>query len=677
MPREERRERLDQLMRVGKDVTLAACSLAPRSPERYGGMAGTSPGLLLNSARARHVTASCGRRTMHLNYAERVKSGRFELLGYGEVELDRPLDFSHDPLSQSRWPLRHGMTVNYRSGRYGDPKWIWELNRLQHVPALLCAWHLTDDDGYLSAARSDLTAWLEHSRPGYGVGWVNAFEPALRVISLALSLDALRAAGTEYEALRRALIDSITDHVGWITRYPSTHSSANNHRLAELVAPIVTSMLSPESCGTAPVPEQLAELEGLVLHLFYPDGGYAEQSFSYATFALDLLVLVVATLAASGANAPDWLCDVIARADRAIGAQSGMGGYLPDYGDRDDGQAFILDGGIQRDVKSIRCLLRAAIGVESPGADATATWLFCGRAPARSAPPPGPGDIDGFILPDTGVVLMRREDTCVQFDVGCLGLSPIAAHGHADALHVTVLQGDAIVIGDPGTGSYYGSPRVRGAFRGTGFHATVLVDGVDQAIPQGPFLWGSLPNAAMDFHDSHRRAARGHHDGYQRLPAPVAHVRTVVLVDEGLVAVRDDLVSSGRHVYSQRWPVNPDCRLVESRQGVARFAGEIEFSVVTTVPVTPLVYCGSRTPFLGWWSDRLESVRPAPLLTVETSGRGPVTMISLIACGVEVPVVTQAAGGTTVVTVGDKTSEIDWSPRPDGGPCIDSLGVLG
>ena len=62
-------------------------------------------------------------------------------------------------------------------------------------------------------------------------------------------------------------------------------------------------------------------------------------------------------------------------------------------------------------------------------------------------------------------------------DVGPLGYLSIAAHGHADALAVTLSAEGRELIVDPGTASYYGNPAWRTVHRGTRVHPTVCVDG--------------------------------------------------------------------------------------------------------------------------------------------------------------------------------------------------------
>src|SRR4051794_21932063 len=105
------------------------------------------PALLLSRSHAELVSRFCpegAQRTV--SQARRFACGDFELLGYPSVRLSRPIDYSHDPFTGESWPEQHGLRINYRRVSVGDPKWIWELNRLQHVPLVLAAWLLEGDE---------------------------------------------------------------------------------------------------------------------------------------------------------------------------------------------------------------------------------------------------------------------------------------------------------------------------------------------------------------------------------------------------------------------------------------------------------------------------------------------------------------------------------------------------
>ncbi len=78
-----------------------------------------------------------------------------------------------------------------------------------------------------------------------------------------------------------------------------------------------------------------------------------------------------------------------------------------------------------------------------------------------------------------GVGLKKRSDN--TFDHAELGFNTIAAHGHADALHITLMiDGEKIFI-DPGTYCYHSDITWRNYFRKTKNHNTVTINQENQS----------------------------------------------------------------------------------------------------------------------------------------------------------------------------------------------------
>jgi uncharacterized heparinase superfamily protein len=84
----------------------------------------------------------------------------------------------------------------------------------------------------------------------------------------------------------------------------------------------------------------------------------------------------------------------------------------------------------------------------------------------------------------------------IIIDSGELGYLSIAAHGHADALAFTMSVAGKEILVDPGTYSYHTLPRWRNYFRGTAAHNTVVVDGKNQSVIGGNFMWVKHASAA-------------------------------------------------------------------------------------------------------------------------------------------------------------------------------------
>ncbi|MBI4775003.1 MAG: heparinase II/III-family protein [Deltaproteobacteria bacterium] len=90
----------------------------------------------------------------------------------------------------------------------------------------------------------------------------------------------------------------------------------------------------------------------------------------------------------------------------------------------------------------------------------------------------------------SGYTLMEAgRNTRIIFDHGPLGMPPLYNHGHADCLSLTLSVDGRQILVDPGTYRYNRVNELRKYFKGTRSHNTVTVDGKDQAVQQGNFIW--------------------------------------------------------------------------------------------------------------------------------------------------------------------------------------------
>ncbi|MEX2556606.1 MAG: alginate lyase family protein [Actinomycetota bacterium] len=568
--------------------------------------------------------------------AERRLEGQVTVLGHPELRLGRERVFDCDPLSGIPWPDRHGRLIDYRLASPGDPKLVWELERCQELPLLALAALLTDDPRFADAAASRLHAWLAGHPPGRGIAWANAFEPAIRAVSLAVAFDALRGHSLMTGEAERGVVRGLWQHGRSIVRDLSRHSSANNHLVGELVGLLAVAVLVPELRDSSrwrdqAIEELSREAQLQVLH----DGFPAEQSFAYGLFTTDLLLTCASLLETAGVVCPEPIVAALTRAADAVVLLVDVGEPEPAFGDADGGRVLTLDGARDRTARGVAASLAAFLGHSGAqrlagSIDATAALLFGREGLVRFAtatPTMAPGD---GLFPDGGLVVLRREGTRALFDVGPLGYLSIAAHGHADALQVVVSHGGDELVSDPGTGSYLGDARLRRRLRGTAVHATVCVDGTDQSQQGGPFLWTRHAQARLLTYDLGAGVAAGKHDGYQALPDPVTHQRVVVMLDGGAIVVVDRLVGAGRHTYVQTWPLHPalEPRAPDGAEGV----------VVASSPDGPRLMLAFASPLPakivirddGRWSRRLEQSEAAWVVSQRVIASGPVELGALL-----------------------------------------------
>lgn len=575
--------------------------------------------------------------------ADRAVQNSFQFFGYPAVTLTSPIDWHYDPLSDIHWPNLPSRRINHRVGA-GDVKWIWELNRLQHLPWLAQAWLFTGDSRYERAAFEHLDSWIEQNEPGHGIAWRGAFEAGIRAISIAIAVQGFR----DSAELTRARFDRILTIMAqsgercWNDR--SLFSSANNHLVGEMAGLAVIALLFPELAASSEwEASAVSMLSAEAGKQILADGAGAEQAIGYQLFTVELLHLVATLLTQRDGHAPKAITDAITRSALFLTVVIGDQDPAPRYGDDDGGFALRLGPEPVRTVREHLGLVSpCSWGVAAGGVGAdtlTAQWYqsmnrSCSVEPAVDSAAQGVEQPSAFYARNGGLVVLRDGRRRTTMDIGPLGYLSIAAHGHADALAVTLSIDGQDLISDPGTGSYYGHPDWRRSMRSTRAHATVSIDGQDQSINGGSFMWAGHARTRVHRIDLDAGVVDAEHDGYTRLPGRPIHRRWLIArPGESAQLVVDMITGAGVHEVRSSWPLHPslDIQRTEFGHSISRNGSTIaQLQHASTASLAIDEVRGDRRQNLGWWSERLESRIPAWWLSAVANAELPILIATLI-----------------------------------------------
>ncbi|TIL66738.1 heparinase II/III family protein [Mesorhizobium sp.] len=473
--------------------------------------------------------------------AQNTLGGEFSALGrtWPRRDPDRlfpPELWRLDPVTGRLWPgaEAHTFDIDFRhGGGRGDVKYVWEINRLQQLPPLAAHLLLAGDDQSRRAIEAAIDSWHSANPPFRGVGWASGIEVALRAISLIVTMDLV---GDRLGAATRQQVGEIlAASAYWLPRFPSRFSSANNHLVAELAGEYLIGL----ALGAAPDAARealLAEARKQIL----ADGAGAEQTPTYAAFTAELILLCVA--AARQAGTP-FASPVEAR----LAAFANFVAWLPPaagFGDNDEGHVLTL--GDEPDyVRSVAAAIHGFLQMpgNAAGPDDFRALVFG----TPSAPAPASRGLQTFT--QGGLSVWRGEmngrSIDLTFDHGPLGYLSIAAHGHADALSLTLcIDGEPVLV-DPGTWLYGSGGVWRNWFRSTPAHNTLNIEGKSQSIIAGMFNWSHKAIAELvESEPGTHWKLRARHDGYKSRFG-VVHQRTVTHQADGIV-VSDQLLGGRR-----------------------------------------------------------------------------------------------------------------------------------
>lgn len=477
--------------------------------------------------------------------AAALRAGRWNLFGWRQSTVLLPPAWGRDYLRQVTVPLE--ATVDHRALPGGaEARNIWEINRWAEMVRLGMHAHASEDLGAIAVAQDWLEDWVARNPLGRGVNWTSALEAGLRLINFCW-FDALVSKAVnespDMGCIERVLVKKIVpEHVWWLRRHLSPGSSANNHRLGELTGLLLAVKRWPEMERiAAPASALWRQVSDCVLSQFAADGGNREQALHYHLFAFEL-----ALHACRAMNVTDG--PVIERLRRAAEffVRLSPPGEPWDYGDSDDAQVAPLTLDRRKSAAEWRVWMS---GVDTGAGAALAHWI--GDVPVRNSQS-AVRNRDWWIAPESGMAVIERDGWTVRVDASPLGFGKMAAHGHCDALHVSIWDGDQALVIDPGTGGYFAASELRAELASWNAHnGPQPAGGFKTPRRIGTFLWaGHHAKPLMNVEEGALKVMMSHEG------VPVS--RTVRVGEDGIL-IEDASAALSR--LETRWQFPTECNV--------------------------------------------------------------------------------------------------------------------
>jgi hypothetical protein len=183
-----------------------------------------------------------------------------------------------------------------------------------------------------------------------------------------------------------------------------------------------------------------------------------------------------------------------------------------------------------------------------------------------------------WIYPKSGIAIHESGFWWLRWDLSPLGYLATAAHGHLDALHLSVWRKGVALIVDPGTGAYYASQELRNWLASRAAHNGPCPNPAELLRRLGPFLWAAHHEAPTITADNRGVV------GVLRSAGILLRRRIVNLPDGAGWQVEDECRGQdGRAMeFTTRWQFAPGCwvkRLRERRFLIRRADVAVEFEV--------------------------------------------------------------------------------------------------
>ena len=489
--------------------------------------------------------------------ADAASQNQMNLLGH---IFDYPdgIDWQSDPVTQLRWPLlfRKRMSKYIGAERPVDLILFWELNRQQHFISLGIAYWLTDDPRYVDAFIAQIQSWIEANPIQHGLNWYYPLEISIRLIAWTTAFQFFRNSPEFQKKAGVDFLKSLFQQTDFLSRHLQSVRTAddvpNNHMIAELAGLIVVGTAFPEfSAATEWRETGLRLLVEQAKAQTYSDGVHKEQASGYHRFVAELLLLVATVNNRNIFKNEPLLKETIEGMLDYILFTLSPAGTNPMWGDTDFGRVLGL--GLTKGFWDFRPLLstgavlfgRADWKFAVGHFDEESFWMLGtkglyeweeidAKAPAKTS----------RAFPQAGQYILRnswKEDADLAFfRCGTFGLGGEGhcAHAHSDLLSFILwINGEPLFV-DSGTYIYHGT--MRDYFRLSSAHNTVMVDGLDQAIPNPNFNWREISDAKnIDWSESRVTGALNYPD--------VEFTRSLSRPKQGVWTLADTFAGKGEH----------------------------------------------------------------------------------------------------------------------------------
>lgn len=561
-------------------------------------------------------------RSKLINKADLIISHQLSYFNLQNQHLETPINWHKDHSTGQLSSRAAIISVNYRDiAVNGDCKLVWEPNRHHQLVVLGRAYQITKDLKYAQAVVNQLNSWLDANPYGYGMNWCNPLELGIRLINWVWTIDLILDSGLFTGKFKADLLQTVFLHCRDVYGKFSQGSSANNHLVGEAAGVYTASSyfsIFSESQKWAVKSKQI--LEEQIQAQTFTDGCSREHGFSYQFFVFQLYLFASQTGKLNHDLFTDAFYLTLEKIAVFIATVAQGGNKYPMFGDQDDGYALDLGDNIH-DINAL-CDLASQL-YENPvlhnsvrQQSESVFWLFQHHKKTKeSLNKEAEEQLLSQCFNESNYFLLQagtrsgKNQVSLLFDCAKLGYTAIAAHGHADALSFVMrLNGNDLFI-DSGTYDYYSFPEWRNHFRKTRAHNTIEIDGLDQSVISGPFMWEQHAQASCLLWNPSAIGGRviGLHNGYLRLKSPVIHQRCLLLNSQTKqLKIVDSLETQGNHEiiiyfhlseYCTNITIeNNTCRLTLGEQGIIiELPDKLQISSITGIENKDL-------PSVGWIS---------------------------------------------------------------------------
>lgn len=526
----------------------------------------------------------------------------------------KQIDWHLDAKTGKRWPQTFWSKVNIRDGfTYGGPKFVWEANRLYGLSVLGLAYRTTKTKKYADKFFQLVSEWLEGNPYPYGVNWTSGIELGVRIANLVWGLSFLQGYKLSKED-QETLNTFVYIHAWHLFRYHSKYSSNNNHAIAEAFGLFLIGVYFPYFRNASQWRTfGQAVLERECLRQILPDGGSYEYSSTYLSFVFDFFLLFKIVCDKQGIPYDRAIDRRLEKSCEYIHCLMDRKGNMPNIGDQDS--AILVNFGLSNhenftSILNTGSLLFNRKEFQQDNFPDIKTFFLLGGEKGAKTRTNTDGASTRDFLKESGLTVIRGrlkgKNIVFVGNASPLGMPPLYAHGHLDALSFYLTIDGREIFVDPGTYLYHCGGKWRRYFRSTAAHNTIRINKSDFTEMPGDFMFGKPYTITK--HELIQKAGEviwtAGHDAYQHLTQPVfINRQAIVNWTDSKIILADSVDTEANCLVEFFFHFHPDCVINPSDNVVAIENKGVALQMFFDEGVSLELFRGDDDLLLGWFSN--------------------------------------------------------------------------
>lgn len=569
--------------------------------------------------------------------ADKLLKHEFHLLGL-DVTLPDPIPWNTNPQTGQAYPLLYQSLMDtFNTERYGDVKYVWELNRHQFFIEVAKAYYLTGDEKYPEKIWSWIESFIEEVPNKIGINHTSVLEHAVRIYAWIWAYYFTQ----DSPVWTSERIELITTHLllqgDMIEKNLSYFYSPYNHLIGELAALTFMGTIYGNSPKMGIWRDKYwREMERQIEKQVNRDGFTVEQASYYHHFTIGFYLMLVVLRKQNGLSISDHTLQLVEKSLEFIMHLTRPDGQLPKLGDIDSARSiYFYRPEPMWNLRSFQALgavifERGDMKYVAGEACEELLWLLGpeGLKAFDELPAVPPAETSRAFKP-SGYYMMRdgwqKNSNYLTFDCGEIAHgvykdeTPSAAHGHGDILSFELSVDGKPIIVDPGFNTYFGPLEWHRYFRSTRGHNVIEVNGAGQATHEGRIAWSRVSSPKFDhwFSNDTLDFAGGAIDGYPSLEEKAFQRRYILFRKGKYFLVMDEISgnnSGNAHRIESSFHFAPGELQSNGKQlnYNNRFLGLLSHPDNARVDIR----CGEDGPDGGWHCQGYGYASPAPVMRI-------------------------------------------------------------